>query len=157
MRNTKVRQRIAAGKLKLRIRDLRNLGVKSECMLAAIGIYTADELRRQCAVRAFAELKRLGQSHSLNMLWALAGALDPWPEGTHWRTVARGEARLSLLLAVEDLEKSALGRALVESADASGQAALVTVGLVAVDDLLVDERVDERHGSLVIGARLFLV
>ena len=111
MRNSKVRQRIAAGKLKLRVRDLRNLGVKSERMLAAIGIYTADELRRQGAARAFAELKRAGQAPSLNMLWALAGALDPWPEGTHWREVARGEARLSLLLAIDDLEAAAQGRA----------------------------------------------
>jgi transcriptional regulator with XRE-family HTH domain len=108
MRNSKVRQRIAAGKLKLRIRDLRNLGMKSEQILADIGIYTADELRRQGAVRTFAELKRAGMSPSLNMLWALAGALDPWPEGTHWREIARGEARLSLLLAVEDLENAAL-------------------------------------------------
>ena len=62
MRNSKVRQRIAAGKLKLRVRDLRNLGVKSEQILAEIGIYTADELRRQGAVRTFAELKRAGQA-----------------------------------------------------------------------------------------------
>jgi DNA transformation protein and related proteins len=110
MRNTKVRQRIAAGKLKLRIRDLRNLGVKAERVLAEIGIYTADELRRQGAVRAFAELKRRDQAPSLNMLWALAGALDPWPEGTHWREIARGQSRLSLLLAIEDLEVSARGR-----------------------------------------------
>jgi len=108
MRNSKVRQRIAAGKLKLRIRDLRNLGVKSEQLLADIGVYTADELRRQGAVRCFAELKRAGAAPSLNLLWALAGALDPWPEGTHWREVARGEARLSLLLAVDDLENAAL-------------------------------------------------
>jgi DNA transformation protein len=108
MRNSKVRQRIAAGKLKLRIRDLRNLGVKSEQLLADIGVYTADELRRQGAVRCFAELKRAGVAPSLNLLWALAGALDPWPEGTHWREVARGEARLSLLLAVDDLESAAL-------------------------------------------------
>jgi uncharacterized protein YjiS (DUF1127 family) len=108
MRNSKVRQRIAAGKLKLRVRDLRNLGVKSEQLLADIGVYTADELRRQGAVRCFAELKRSGMAPSLNLLWALAGALDPWPEGTHWREVARGEARLSLLLAVDDLENAAL-------------------------------------------------
>jgi hypothetical protein len=50
------------------------------------------------------ELKRAGEVATLNMLWALAGALEPWPEGTHWREIARGEARLSLLLAVEDLE-----------------------------------------------------
>ena len=116
MRNSKVRQRIAAGKLKLRIRDLRNLGMKSEQILADIGIYTADELRRQGAVRTFAELKRAGMAPSLNMLWALSGALDPWPEGTHWREVARGEARLSLLLAVEDLEKAALTAHLAEGA-----------------------------------------
>ena len=104
MRNSKVRQRIAAGKLKLRIRDLRNLGIKSEQQLALIGIYSADALRKQGAVRAFAELKRTGVASSLNLLWALAGALDPWPEGTHWREIARGESRLSLLLAVDDLE-----------------------------------------------------
>ena len=80
-------------------------------MLRSIGIHSADQLRRQGAVRTYAELRRVGSTHSLNMLWALAGALDPWPEGTHWRTVARGEARLSLLLAVEDLEKSARSRA----------------------------------------------
>jgi DNA transformation protein len=104
MRNSKVRQRIAAGKLKLRIRDLRNLGIKSEQQLAQIGIYSADALRKQGAVRAYAELKRTGVASSLNLLWALAGALDPWPEGTHWREIARGESRLSLLLAVEDLK-----------------------------------------------------
>ena len=108
MRNSKVRQRIAAGKLKLRIRDLRNLGPKSERILVEIGIRSADELRRQGAVRTFAELKRVGPAEpTLNMLWALAGALDPWPEGTHWREIARGDSRLSLLLAVEELEASA--------------------------------------------------
>jgi DNA transformation protein len=107
MRNSKVRQRIAAGKLKLRIRDLRNLGVKSEQVLGALGIYTADALRHQGAVRVYAELKRSGAAPSLNLLWALAGALEPWPEGTHWREIARGDTRLSLLLAVEDLEAGA--------------------------------------------------
>jgi TfoX-like protein len=105
MRNTKVRSRIAAGKLRLRIRDLRNLGTRSEQMLDAIGVHTTDELRRRGAVRAFSELKRAGVSSSLNMLWALAGALEPWPEGKQWREIARGDARLSLLLALEDYER----------------------------------------------------
>jgi hypothetical protein len=105
MRNSKVRARIAAGKLRLRIRDLRNLGAKSEQMLHQIGIYSADELRRRGAVRAFAELKRAGVTSSLNMLWALAGALEPWPEGQHWREVAHSGSRLSLLLALEDTER----------------------------------------------------
>jgi hypothetical protein len=40
----------------------------------------------------------------LNIFWALAGALEPWPEGRHWREVARGDERLSLLLSLEDYE-----------------------------------------------------
>ena len=111
MRNSKVRARIAAGKLRLRIRDLRNLGMKSEQMLHEIGVYSADELRRRGAVQAFAQLKQAGITSSLNMLWALAGALEPWPEGQHWREVARGDARLSLLLALDDLEQRGASRA----------------------------------------------
>jgi hypothetical protein len=110
MRNSKVRARIAAGKLRLRIRDLRNLGAKSEQMLSEIGIYTADELRRRGALEAFYQLKRAGITSSLNTLWALAGALEPWPEGRHWREVARGDARLSLLLALEDRERRGSAR-----------------------------------------------
>jgi TfoX C-terminal domain len=106
MRNSKVRARIAAGKLRLRIRDLRNLGARSERMLGYIGVHSAEELRRRGAVRAFFELKRAGQTSSLNTLWALAGALEPWPEGRHWREVARGDDRLSLLLALEDYERA---------------------------------------------------
>ena len=109
MRNSKVRARIAAGKLRLRIRDLRNLGVRSEQMLAAVGIRSVDELRRRGAVRAFADLRRAGIASSLNMFWALAGALEPWPEGRHWREVARGDARLSLLLSLEDFEAGRTG------------------------------------------------
>ena len=106
MRNTKVRARIAAGKLRLRIRDLRNLGARSERMLDQIGVHSAEELRRRGAVRTFCELKRAGVTSSLNMLWALAGAVEPWPEGRHWREVARGDERLSLLLALEDYERA---------------------------------------------------
>lgn len=105
MRNSKVRARIAAGKLRLRIRDLRNLGVRSEQLLARIGVRDVAELRRRGAIQAFAELRRAGEANSLNLLWALAGALEPWPEGRHWREVARGDERLSLLLALEDCER----------------------------------------------------
>jgi hypothetical protein len=110
MRNSKVRARIAAGKLRLRIRDLRNLGTKTEEMLSEIGVYSADELRRRGAVEAFYQLKRAGITSSLNTFWALAGALEPWPEGRHWREVARGDARLSLLLALEDRERRGSAR-----------------------------------------------
>ena len=38
-RNSKVRRRIAAGKFRLRIRDLRNLGPRAERWLADAGIH----------------------------------------------------------------------------------------------------------------------
>jgi hypothetical protein len=105
MRNSKVRARIAAGKLRLRIRDLRNLGTRSEGLLGQIGVHSVQQLRDRGAVRAFHELRQAGATRSLNLLWSLAGALEPWPEGRHWREVAHGDERLSLLLALEDLER----------------------------------------------------
>ena len=98
-RNPKVRRRLAAGKLRLRLCDLRNLGPRSEKLLADIGIYTAEDLRRRGALEAYLELRRSGRVRSLNLLWALVGALEPWPEGRDWREVATSEARLPLLLA----------------------------------------------------------
>jgi DNA transformation protein len=100
-RNVKVRRRIAAGKLRLRIRDLRNLGPRSEQMLARIGIHDADTLRRRGGLAAYVALRRAGEVATVNALWALVGALEPWPEGTDWREVASSEQRLPLLLAVE--------------------------------------------------------
>jgi len=100
-RNPKVRRRLAAGKLRLRLCDLRNLGPRSEKLLADIGIYTAEDLRRRGALEAYLELRRSGRVRSLNLLWALVGALEPWPEGRDWREVATSEARLPLLLAVD--------------------------------------------------------
>ena len=100
-RNSKVRRRIAAGKLRLRVRDLRNLGPRAETLLAEIGIHSVEALRERGALEAYLELRRRGSMKTLNMLWALVGALDPWPEGTDWREVARSEARLPLMLEVE--------------------------------------------------------
>ena len=101
MRNSKVRKRIAAGKLRLRLRDLRNLGPRSESLLARIGIHTPEQLRKRGALNAFLAMKRAGVTNSLNALWALIGALEPWPEGSDWRAVAKSDARLPMLLAVE--------------------------------------------------------
>jgi DNA transformation protein and related proteins len=106
MRNSKVRRRIAAGKLSLRIRDLRNLGPRSETMLARVGIHSVDALRATGGLRAFLALRRAGVTKSTNALWALVGALEPWPEGRHWRDVATGDERLALLLAVEGRDRA---------------------------------------------------
>ncbi len=81
------------------ISELQGLGPKSQAMLAGAGINTVAQLRRLGSVRAYAKVKATGTNASLNLLWALEGALTGLP----WQVVAR-EHRLSLLLALEALE-----------------------------------------------------
>jgi DNA transformation protein len=78
--------------------DLPNLGPKSQQMLQAAGIRSVNQLRKLGAVAAYDRVKRVSPSASLNLLWALEGALTGLP----WQTVAR-EHRTSLLLALEHL------------------------------------------------------
>lgn len=124
-RNAKVRRRLAAGKLQLRICDLRNLGPRAEALLATVGIRSSRQLRERGALEAYLALRRAGHSRSLNMLWALVGALEPWPEGRDWREVARSPARVPLMLAVEardSARESTLKAAGVMSASAPSAA-----------------------------------
>ncbi|WP_420476034.1 TfoX/Sxy family protein [Noviherbaspirillum sp. ST9] len=70
-----------------RLSDLRNLGLKSEEMFAAIRIRTPAELAARGAIATFIALKQAGLPASLNMLWALEGALSD----CDWREVARDD------------------------------------------------------------------
>lgn len=79
------------------VTDLPGLGPRSAEMLAAAGITGVAELRRLGAVAAFVQVRRMDGRASLNLLWALEGALSGLP----WQHVAR-EHRTSLLLALED-------------------------------------------------------
>ena len=58
-----------------RIRDLRNLGPASERMLDAAGIETPEELDRIGSVEAYRRALAAGAHPSLNLLWAIDGAL----------------------------------------------------------------------------------
>ncbi len=78
------------------ISELPNLGPKSQAAWAAAGITTVAQLRRLGSVAAYAKTRRAGANVSLNLLWALEGALTGLP----WQVVAR-EHRTSLLLALE--------------------------------------------------------
>jgi DNA transformation protein and related proteins len=82
-----------------RLVDLQNLGPKSAAMLAAAGIISAGELQRLGAVAAFVKVRQAGARPSLNLLWALQGAI----EGVPWQHVAKHH-RASLLLALEQSE-----------------------------------------------------
>jgi DNA transformation protein and related proteins len=75
---------------------LANLGPKSAQMLAAIGIHDRETLAARGAVGAFIAVRAAGQPASLNLLWAMEGALS----GRDWRDVARHD-KLRLLLELE--------------------------------------------------------
>lgn len=74
-----------------------NLGPKSAEMLSAAGITSIEQLTALGSVRAFTQVKRVHPGASLNLLWALEGALT----GEPWQLVAK-EHRTSLLLALEE-------------------------------------------------------
>lgn len=78
---------------------LRNLGPKSQEMLIRANIRDVDQLMKMGAVRVYVQVKRSEMNVSLNLLWALEGALSDRP----WQEIAK-EERLRLLLDVEALE-----------------------------------------------------
>lgn len=80
--------------------QLANLGPQSQAMLRAAGIHSLEQLLRLGSVAAYAKVKRGGIKPSLNLLWALEGALTGLP----WQRVAR-EHRTGLLLALEECER----------------------------------------------------
>lgn len=61
--------------LGIMIDKLRNLGPRSQEMLAAAGIMTERQLRALGSGAAFLAVKRAGCTPSLNLLWAIEGAL----------------------------------------------------------------------------------
>ena len=79
-----------------RLRDLPGLGPKSEAMLAEIGIENDADLRRIGPVRAFLMLRKQGRNPSLNLLYAMTGALS----GKNWLDVAQSQ-RVELLLELD--------------------------------------------------------
>lgn len=81
--------------------DLPGLGPKSLAMLAAAGIHGRADLERIGSVRAYLRVKAAGQNASLNLLWAMEGALT----GEDWRGVAR-EERSRLLLELDAFEEA---------------------------------------------------
>jgi len=70
-------------------------------MLKAAGIETESQLRSKGAAATFVAVKRAGCTPSLNLLWAIEGALTD----RDWKEVAKKTDRLSLLTQVEILEK----------------------------------------------------
>ena len=73
---------------------LRNIGPKSAAWLRQVGLRSFEDLQRVGSVEAFAKIKRAGFKPSLNLLYALEGALLD----CHWQQLP-AERRNELLLA----------------------------------------------------------
>ena len=72
---------------------MRNIGPKSAAWLRQVGLRTREDIAAAGAVEAFMRVKRAGFRPSLNLLYALEGALAD----CHWQEVP--EARRQLLVA----------------------------------------------------------
>jgi DNA transformation protein len=79
--------------------SLANLGPKSAQALVASGISSFSEVQRLGSVATYARIKQSDPRVTLNLLWALEGALS----GLSWQVVAK-EHRTSLLLALDTLQ-----------------------------------------------------
>ena len=75
---------------------MRNIGPKSAAWLRQVGLHTEADLVAAGAVEAFMRVRRAGFKPSLNMLYALEGAL----RDCHWQEVPEAR-RAELVAAVE--------------------------------------------------------
>ena len=89
--------RPANGEAKAFGTPLPNIGPVSKRMLAAAGITSVETLQRLGSIEAYRRVRAHDPRASLNLLWALEGALT----GRPWEDVARND-RLSLLLQLEN-------------------------------------------------------
>ncbi len=64
---------------------MRNMGPKSSQWLAAIGIHTLDDLREVGVVTAYNLLRAHGHNATLNLVWAMQGALMD----VHWSDIPK--------------------------------------------------------------------
>lgn len=85
---------------------LRNIGPKSAAWLRQTGIRSQEDLEAVGALAAFVRVKRAGFKPSLNLLYALEGAIL----GCHWQEIP-DERRSELVLAAgEEVAKLPLPR-----------------------------------------------
>ncbi|MGJ4728270.1 TfoX/Sxy family protein [Luteimonas sp. SDU101] len=75
---------------------MRNIGPKSAAWLRQVGLRTNEDLVAAGPVDAFMRVKRAGFKPSLNMLYALEGAM----QDCHWQDVPEAR-RAELVAAVE--------------------------------------------------------
>ena len=80
---------------------IRNVGPKSAAWLRQVGVRTSEDLARIGPVDAFLKVKRAGFRPSLNLLYAMAGALAD----CHWAELPEDQKQ-ELLRALEAAESA---------------------------------------------------
>ncbi len=80
---------------------IRNVGPKSAAWLRQIGVRTTEDLNRIGPVEAFLKVKRAGFRPSLNLLYAMAGAMAD----CHWAELPE-ERKQELLAALTAAESA---------------------------------------------------
>lgn len=88
---------------------LLNIGAKSGAWLRQVGLRTQEDLAAMGSLEAFVRVKRAGFKPSLNLLYALEGALM----GCHWQQVdvsRRAELAAQAQAAVALLPKGRFGQ-----------------------------------------------
>ena len=75
---------------------IRNIGPKSMAWLRQTGIRSLDELKAAGALPAYVRIKRAGFKPSLNLLYAMEGAIL----GCHWQELP-AERRSELIVAAD--------------------------------------------------------
>ncbi len=80
---------------------IRNVGPKSAAWLRQIGVRTTEDLNRIGPVEAFLKVKRAGFRPSLNLLYAMAGAMAD----CHWAELPE-ERKKELLAALTAAESA---------------------------------------------------
>jgi DNA transformation protein len=78
--------------------SFRSLGPQSRAWLAGIGIDTPGQLAAQDPFEVYARIKAAQPRASLNLMYALIGAVG----GRDWREVARSE-RTGILMRLQDM------------------------------------------------------
>jgi len=76
------------------ITKMRNIGPKSAAWLRQVGIHTQEELHACGALEAYIKVRRAGFKPSLNLLYALEGAIID----CHWQSIPT-DRRSELILA----------------------------------------------------------
>lgn len=113
---------------------LRNIGPKSAAWLRQVGLRSREDLAALGAVDAFMRVKRAGFKPSLNLLYALEGAL----RDCHWQEVPESR-RTDLVTAAE------AAIALLPPPRGRPAAGPVTTTLMAPEDASLDAAEDDRN------------